>query len=66
MDVELQQMEKGVVDKVDCAVDILFYTEEELKRAAGFIAGGERDVGQLACSVGNVFASVAGTMSISL
>lgn len=66
VDVEFQQMEERVVDKVNRAVDILFYAKEELERAAGFIAGRERDIGQLASSVGNVFAGVASTMSISL
>lgn len=59
MDVELQQVEERVVDEVDRAVDLLLYTEEELQRAAGFIASRERDVRKLACSIGDMFASVA-------
>lgn len=60
MDVEFEQVEEGVVDEVDGAVDVLFDAEEELERAPGFVAGWEGDVGQLACSVGDVFACVAG------
>jgi hypothetical protein len=44
VDVELQQVEERVVDKVDRAVDVLFHAEEELERAAGFIASREWDV----------------------
>jgi hypothetical protein len=45
VDVEFQQVEERVVDEVDRAVDVLFYAEEELKGAAGFIASRERDIG---------------------
>lgn len=58
VDVEFQQVEERVVDEVDCAVDLLLYAKEELQRAAGFIASRERDVRKLACSVGDMFASV--------
>jgi hypothetical protein len=51
-------VEERVVDEVDCAVDVLFYAEEELERAAGFVAGREWNVGELACSVGDVLAGV--------
>jgi len=44
VDVEFQQVEERVVDEVDCAVDLLLYTEKELQRAAGFIASREWDV----------------------
>lgn len=44
VDVEFQQVEKRVVDEVDRAVNLLLYSEEELQRAAGFIASRERDV----------------------
>lgn len=44
VDVELEQVEEWVVDKVNCAVDILFYAEEELQGTAGFIASREWDV----------------------
>jgi hypothetical protein len=58
VDVELQQVEERVVDEVDCAIDVLFYAEEELERAACFVAGREWNVGELACSVGDVLAGV--------
>ena len=58
VDVELQQVEEWVVDEVDCAVDVLFYAEEELEREACFVAGREWNVGELACSVGDVLAGV--------
>lgn len=58
VDVEFQQVEERVVDEVDRAVDLLLYAEEELQRAAGFIASREWDVRQLACSVGDMFAGV--------
>jgi hypothetical protein len=45
VDVEFQQVEERVVDEVDRAVDVLFYAEEELERAAGLIASRERDIG---------------------
>jgi hypothetical protein len=64
VDVELQQVEERVVDKVDCAVDVLLYAEEKLERAAGFVAGREWNVGKLACSVGDVFASVTDLLSV--
>ena len=44
VDVEFQQVEERVVDEVDRAVDLLLYAEEELQRAAGFIASREWDV----------------------
>ena len=44
VDVEFQQVEERVVDEVDRAVDLLLYAEEQLQRAAGFIASRERDV----------------------
>jgi len=58
VDVELQQVEEWVVDKVDCAVDVLLYAEEKLEWSAGFIASREWNVGKLACSVGDVLAGV--------
>ena len=64
MDVKLQQVEERVVDEVDCAVDVLFYAKEELERAACFVAGWEWNVGKLACSVGDVFASVTDILSM--
>jgi hypothetical protein len=64
VDVELQQVEERVVDKVDCAVDVLLYAEEKLERSAGFVAGREWNVGKLACSVGDVFASVTDVLSV--
>lgn len=63
VDVELQQVEERVIDKVDRAIDVLFYAKEELERTASFVAGRERNVGKLACSVGNVFASVTNALS---
>jgi hypothetical protein len=59
VDVEFQQVEERVVDEVDRAVDVFLYAKEEFQRAAGFIAGREWDIRQLACSVGNMFAGVA-------
>lgn len=44
VDVEFQQVEERIVDEVDRAVNLLFYAEEELQRAAGFVASREWDV----------------------
>ena len=44
VDIEFQQVEERVVDEVDRAVDLLLYAEEQLQRAAGFIASREWDV----------------------
>ena len=44
MDVELEEVEEGVVDEVDGAVDVSFDAEEEFEGAGGFVAGGEGDV----------------------
>jgi len=65
VDVELQQVEERVVDKVDCAVDVLFYTKEKLERTACFVAGREWNVGKLACSVGDVFAGVTDVLLVN-
>lgn len=59
VDVELEQVEEGVVDEVQGAVDVLFHAEEEFEGAAGFVAGEGGDVGELARGVGDVFARVA-------
>jgi hypothetical protein len=64
VDVELQQVEERVVDKVDRAVDVLLYAEKKLERAACFVAGWEWNVGELACSVGNVLAGITDGMSV--
>jgi hypothetical protein len=66
VDVELEQVEERVVDEVDCAVDVLFYTEEKLERAACFVAGREGNVGELACSVGDVFAGVTDELLVEM
>lgn len=58
MDVELEQVEERIIDKVDGAVDILFDAEVELERAAGLVACESRDVGELSRFIGNVFAGV--------
>ena len=44
VDVEFQQVEERVIDKVDRAVDILFHAKEELQRTASFIASWEWDI----------------------
>lgn len=59
MDVEFEEVEEGIVDEVDGAVYVLFDAEEEFEWAAGFVAGGEGDVGELAGGVLDVFACVA-------
>lgn len=58
VDVEFEEVEEGVVDEVDCAVDFLFDAEVELERAAGLVACECWDVGELAGFVGDVFACV--------
>jgi len=63
VDIELQKVEERVVDEVDCAVDVLLYAKEKLERTAGFVAGWERNVGKLACSVGDVFSGVTDALS---
>lgn len=48
MDVEFEEVEEGVGDEVDGAVEVAFDAEGEFKWAAGFVAGWERDVLELA------------------
>jgi hypothetical protein len=45
VDVELEEVEEGIVDEVDRAVDVLFYAEDELEWSAGFVASECGDVG---------------------
>jgi len=48
VDVEFEEVEEGVGDEVDGAVEVAFDAEGEFKRASGFIAGWEGDVLELA------------------
>lgn len=60
MDVEFEEVEKRIVDEVNCAVDVFFYSEDEFEWSAGFVACESGDVGELACRfVGDVFACVS-------
>lgn len=60
-------MEERVVDEVEGAVYVFFDAEEEFEGSAGFVAGEEGDVGELAGFVGYVFTGVAvGYVSMSL
>lgn len=60
MNVELEEVEEGVVDEVDGAVYVALNAEVELEGAAGFVAGEGGDVGELVRDrVGYVFASVS-------
>ena len=42
MDVEFEEVEEGVVDEVDGAVDVFFYAEDKLQWPACFVASRER------------------------
>ena len=59
MDVELEEMEEGIVYEIDRAVDVLLDAEEEFEGSPRFVAGGEGDVGELAGGVCDVFARVS-------
>jgi hypothetical protein len=48
VDVKLEEVEEGVVDKVDGTIDVAFDAEDELERATGFVAGKGGDIGELA------------------
>lgn len=56
MDVVFEEVEEGVVDEVDGAVDVAFYAEDEFEGSAGFVAGEGGDVDELVVFVGDVFA----------
>lgn len=59
VDVELEEVEEGVVDKVEGAVNFLLNAEKQLEGPAGFVAGREWNVRELARGVGYVLACVA-------
>lgn len=52
MDVELEQMEEGIGNKVDGTVYVVFVAEEEFEGTLSFGAGGEGDVLEVAGGVG--------------
>jgi hypothetical protein len=56
VDVKLEEVEEGVVDGVDGAVELGFYPVVELEGEAGFFAGGEGDVFEVVVGVLDVFA----------
>lgn len=60
VDVEFEEVEEFVCDKVNRTIDFLLDAEEEFEGAVGFVAGWEGDVLQLAAGVGYVFACFAG------
>jgi hypothetical protein len=59
VDVKFEQVEELVGDKVDGAVYVFFEAEVEFEGAPGFVAGGEGYVLEMACCVGDVFASLS-------
>lgn len=56
MDVELEEVEEGVVDGIDGAVEVSFYPVAELEGLSGFFASGEGDVSEVLLGVLDVFA----------
>lgn len=59
VDVELEEMEERIVDEIDGAIDVLFYSKYQLEGSSSFITREGGNVGELAgCLVGDVFASV--------
>lgn len=58
MYVELEEVEEGIVDEVDRAVDVFLGAEDELERSTRFVACWKWDVGELARGVGDVLTSV--------
>lgn len=54
MDVKLEQVEKGISNKVDGAVYVLFVAEEEFEGTLSFGAGGKGDVLEVASRVGDL------------
>jgi hypothetical protein len=60
VDVEFEEVEELVRDKVNRTINFLLNAEEELEGAVGFVAGRERNVLQLAAGVGYVFACFTG------
>jgi hypothetical protein len=57
VDIELEEVEEGVVDGVDGAIEVGFYPVAELEGLSGFFAGGEGDVLEVVLGVLDVFAS---------
>lgn len=55
VDVELEEVEEGVVDGVDGAVEVAFYAVAQLEGLAGFFTGGEGDVLEVVLGVLDVF-----------
>ena len=60
MDVELEEMEEGVVDEGDCAVDFALVAVVELEGFAGFVAGWEGGPFEVVGGVFEVFACFSG------
>ena len=60
VDVELEQVEVGVGDEVDGAVDLALGAVVELEGFAGLVADGEGDPFELVVCVFDVFAGVTG------
>ena len=59
MDVEFEEVEEGVVEGGDGAVDGLFTAVAQLERAAGLVASWEGDVDELAFCVGDLRRALA-------
>lgn len=62
MNVELEEVEEGIVYEVDRAVDVLLDAEEEFEGSSRFVTCWEGDVGELAQGVGDVLAGVTGAV----
>ena len=60
MNIEFEEMEEFVRDKINCAVYFALNAEEEFERSACLVAGWEGDILELATGVGYVFASFSG------
>ena len=66
MDVVFEEVEEGVVDEGDGAVDVALDAEVEFKWAPGFVAGWEGRVEEVALGVGHVLAFAAREVSSGL
>lgn len=55
MDVEFEEMKELVRNKVNRAIDVFLYAKEEFEGSAGFVAGWEWDILELARGIRDLF-----------
>lgn len=60
MDVEFEEMEEGIVDEVNGAVDVLFHPKDQLEGSSRLVAREGGNIGKLARGfIGDVLARVS-------